>query len=442
MRYVLTDGLARRVSVSLKGIDSEPFTMHICVIGSGVIGVTAAYALAHAGHTISLLDSQPEPGRMTSAANGGQLSYSYVAPLAGPGVLGSMPLWLLKPGSPLQFRPRLDPHQWRWLMAFIALCNAKASARTTAEMLTLSSLSRNTLHHWLQQHAWQFDLRRTGKLIVHRDQAGLESARKQVQYQAQYGSDQQVLSRDQVVALEPALAPIARQLTGAVYTPSEETADCYAFTQAVYGTLLGQNGVQGLMGTHVNKLIHEQGRIVAAQTNQGDLQADAYVVANGMGSRALLSPLGVRAPIYGLKGYSLSIPLQGQTQAGPSISVTDYQRRIVYARLGDTLRAAAMVDIGDETTDIRRHRIDSLRHQVQDTLPGLNLDGAQAWAGLRPATPASKPIIGAAPMARNLWLNIGHGALGFTLACGSAALLASLINGQPAAIDARPFAPT
>jgi D-amino-acid dehydrogenase len=114
----------------------------------------------------------------------------------------------------------------------------------------------------------------------------------------------------------------------------------------------------------------------------------------------------------------------------------------VYARLGDTLRAAAMVDIGDETTDIRRHRIDSLRHQVQDTLPGLNLDGAQAWAGLRPATPASKPIIGAAPMARNLWLNIGHGALGFTLACGSAALLASLINGQPAAIDARPFAPT
>jgi len=195
------------------------------------------------------------------------------------------------------------------------------------------------------------------------------------------------------------------------------------------------------MDTDVQALRREHGRIVAAVTSRGDVQADAYVVASGMGSRALLRPLGHDVPIYGLKGYSLSVPVHEHATAGPDISVTDYQRRIVYARLGNVLRIAAMVDIGFQDRTPTAHRIAGLKRQVGDTFPHLDLSAATAWAGLRPATPSGKPLIGASPAANNLWVNIGQGALGFTLACGSAALLTSQISRTPAPIDPAPFAP-
>ncbi len=413
--------------------------MHICVIGAGVIGVTSAYLLARSGHTVTLLDALQGPARLTSEANGGQLSYSYVAPLAGPGVLSSMPGWLLHQDSPLRFHPRLDPHQWRWLLAFMKACTATHSARTTAEMLTLSYLSRDILHDWMNEDPFDFNLRKNGKLIVYRDAAQVESARQQVSQQAALGSHQSILSRDEVLALEPALQGMAHAIAGAIFTPDEEAGDCNLFTQALFQRLQAMPGVSCLMNTTVNHLQREGGRIVAARTSNGSVQADAYVVANGMGSRDLLRPLGLNPLIYGLKGYSLTVPLHGQRHTSPDISVTDYQRRIVYARLGDTLRIAAMVDIGDETIALRPDRLDGLKRQVMDTFPALDLSGATPWAGLRPATPQSKPIISACPQADNLWLNVGHGALGFTLACGSAALLTALINRQPTPIDPTPF---
>lgn len=415
--------------------------MRVCVIGAGVVGVTTAYLLSRAGHEVALVDERAQPALGSSFANGGQLSYSYVAPLAGPGALADMPGWLFRRDSPLRLRYRMDPSQWLWLAGFLRACRASVSRASTAELLSLSYLSRDTLHGMLADAPMDFGLSRTGKLIVYRNPAQLEKAAALVRYQAAHGTDQRVLSRDETLAAEPALAGMGARIAGAVYTPSEETADCHRFTDTLFHRLRRAANVTVHMDTRVQRLRRERGRIVAAQTPAGDVQADAFVVASGIGSRTLLAPLGQRAPLYPLKGYSLSVPISADTKDVPSISVTDYERRIVYARLGNVLRIAAMVDIGARHADVDASRLATLRRQVSEAFPRLDLAGAQAWAGLRPATPTSKPLIGNSRAASNLWLNIGQGALGFTLACGSAALLTAQMNGDALPIDAAPFQP-
>jgi len=415
--------------------------MRIGVIGAGVIGVTSAYMLARRGYDVILIDARDRPAGLSSHANGGQLSYSYVAPLAEPGVLGSMPGWLWDTHSPLRFRPRCSLHQWRWTLAFLRACRTSAFLESTSQLLALSSLSQAALHTLLQSEPIDFDLRRNGKLIVYRDRALLEKAARQVAYQAGHGSDQRILSPEEVVGLEPSLRTMAAHMAGAVYTPGEEVGDCRKFTSELYDRLGRLPRVTRLMNTTVLKMRRAGGRITAAHTSRGDVEADVFVIAGGMGSRALLSPLGQDAPLYPLKGYSLSVPLPDRGDMAPVISVTDYQRRIVYARIGGILRIAAMVDMGWDDSNPAPKRIASLKRHVGETFPGLALDRAEPWAGLRPATPSGKPLIGASPAVDNLWLNIGHGALGFTLACGSAALLASQIAGDRPPIDPSAFRP-
>jgi D-amino-acid dehydrogenase len=414
--------------------------MRVCVIGAGVVGVTSAYFLARQGYEVTLVDAQPRPGEVTSYANGGQLSYSYVAPLAGPGVLPSVPAWLLRDDSPLRFRPRLDAHQWRWCLSFALACRAAVSRKSTAEMLTLSYLSRDVLHALLEQEPLSFGHMRNGKLIAYRSAALLEKARAFVAYQASHGAEQRVLTAAETVELEPALAGMGPRLAGAVYTPGEEVGDCLRFTESLFERFTRLPNTQARMSTPVSALQRRGAAIVAARTPEGDIEADAFVVASGMGSRALLRPLGQDVPVYGLKGYSLSVPLHGDEDAGPAISVTDYERRIVYARVGPVLRMAAMVDIGVDA-GIDERRIGLLKRQVREVFPALDLDAATPWAGLRPATPSGKPWIGPSRAASNLWMNLGQGALGFTLACGSAALLAAQMKGLPTPIPATPFLP-
>ncbi|WP_454672850.1 D-amino acid dehydrogenase [Achromobacter pestifer] len=415
--------------------------MRVCVIGAGVVGVTTAHLLARAGHQVALVDERAEPALGSSFANGGQLSYSYVAPLAGPGVFADMPGWLWRRDSPLRLRYRFDPAQWQWLAGFLRACRASVSHASTAHLLSLSYLSRDTLHAMLAASPMDFGLTRTGKLIVYRNAAQLDKAAELVRYQAAHGTDQRVLSAAETLAAEPALSGMRTRIAGAVFTPSEETGDCRRFTDALFQGLRRDTSVSVHMNTRVQGLRRERGRIVAAQTPAGDLQADAFVVASGMGSRPLLAALGQRVPLYPLKGYSLSVPIANDDAPVPSISVTDYERRIVYARLGNVLRIAAMVDIGAKHADVEVSRLATLRRQVSEAFPSLNLSHAQAWAGVRPATPTSKPLIGKSRVADNLWLNIGQGALGFTLACGSAALLAAQMGGSPLPIDATPFQP-
>ncbi|MDT4831519.1 D-amino acid dehydrogenase 1 [compost metagenome] len=416
--------------------------MRVCVIGAGVVGVTSAYFLARQGHDVVLVDSQARPAEVSSYANGGQLSYSYVAPLAGPGVLPSVPGWLLRQDSPLRFRPRLDPHQWRWCLQFALACRASVARASTAQLSGLSYLGRDVMHTLLEQEDLDFGYLKNGKLIAYRSPALLDKARALVQYQAAHGAEQQVLDTAQTLALEPALAGMGDSLAGAIYTPSEEAGDCRQFTEALFDRLQSLGNVQCAMSNPVSGLQREGRRIVAVNTRDGDIGADAIVLATGIGTRALLKPLGHDVPLYPLKGYSLSVPLADDDESvAPRISVTDYERRIVYARVGGVLRIAAMVDIGSANADIDPARIALLKRQVHEAFPALDLRQAIPWAGLRPATPTGKPLIGRSPAADNLWLNIGQGALGFTLACGSAALLTAQMAGLALPLDPEPFRP-
>ena len=251
----------------------------------------------------------------------------------------------------------------------------------------------------------------------------------------------QKLCEIEELELEPSLQALGSRLQGAIYTPSEEAGDAYLFSVALHERMQNDSDYQLKLNTSVQRFVMEGRDVRAVQTAEGEIQADQFVVASGMGTVPLLRQLGGRPLIYPLKGYSLSLPLEGLNQAVPAISVTDYEQRIVYARLGEVLRMAAMVDIGFDGLDILAARMATLKQQVKDLFPGLPLEQAQTWAGLRPATPSGKPVVGASKLAGRLWVNAGHGALGFTLACGSAAILAAHLTGEASPIDDAPFRP-
>lgn len=421
--------------------------MKIAVIGAGVVGSATAWKFLQEGHEVVLVEAREGPGLATSFANGGQLSYDYVAPLADPSVFQDLPKWLLNPASPLRFRPQLDPRQWCWLMAFLKASNTAAAKASTTALLQLSYLSRDTLHAWMKETPIGFHHKANGKLILYRSPHLLEKARKQVEYQASQGSQQRILSREEAVALEPALAHLGQAVSGCVHTPTEEVGDCYLFTRGLFELI--QNHPAGTVhtGARVLRLNSSQGRVMSAQLANGDLiEADQFVLANGLQGYDLLKQHGETVQLYGLKGYSLSVPLPPESNqpadappAAPTISVTDYERRIVYARLGEVVRAAAMVDIGDTSPQIRPERIQHLKNEVRKSFPVLDIDQAKAWAGERPATPEGRPIVSRSRKLDNLWLNLGHGALGFTLACGSAVLLHALVTQRPTPIDQTPF---
>ncbi len=402
------------------------------------MGLASAWYLAQQGLQVTLVDRHADVAQETSFANGGQLSYSYVAPLADPGVIGKLPQWLLRADSPLRFRPRLDPAQWRWCLEFLRACNDAQVRRTIGEMLSLSYLSRDSLDELLAAHPLDFDLIRTGKLVVYRDPAVLAAAAPMLDWQRSLGADQQILDGTGCVALEPSLQAVGGELAGGIYTPGEATGDCLRFCQGLKGFLAQLPNVRLALGTNVQALVGERQRVVAVRTDQGDLPADAVVVAAGMFSVRLLKPLGIALPLYGLRGYSLSVPLDAGMQA-PCLSVTDAARKVVYAPLAQHLRIAAMVDMGVSRADVDPARIALLKQQVAETFPQLDLKHAQAWAGIRPSTAHSKPIVGRAGDFSNLWLNVGQGALGFTLALGSAKLLVAQMIDENPPIDPSPF---
>ncbi len=420
--------------------------MRVAIVGAGVVGMTTAWRLANDGHEVTVVERHDGPGEETSFANGGQLSYSYVAPLAGPGVLSKVPGWLLDRDSPMRFRPSMDPEQWRWLMAFVRACNASTSEATTRKLLRLAFYSRDLMQAFVnrpeaREEGGGFDFARRGKLVVHRDVAAYESACRLLDYQASLGCEQQALDRDATVALEPALAGIRHDIAGAIYTPSEEVGDCHRFCVSLAHLLQGNPAVTLRFGTRVTELRREGDRVTGLRTDAGDIAADVVIVSGGIGSVPLLRPAGVRPMLWPLKGYSITVPIADGALA-PHISVTDFANKIVYARIGNTLRVAGMADIVRGGAVIDRERAQTLVTQTRslfgNVMNGAGLDALQPWAGLRPATPTGLPMIGASRL-RGLWLNLGHGALGFTLAMGSAGTLADQLAGRQPAIDAGDF---
>lgn len=423
--------------------------MRVVIVGAGVVGMTTAWRLAEDGHEVTVLERHNGPGEETSFANGGQLSYSYVAPLAGPGVMSKVPGWLLRRDSPMRFRPAADPAQWRWLAAFMGACNAATSEATTRKLLRLGFYSRDLMQAFVEQHHHDtggagFDFARRGKLVVHRDAEAYASACRLLDYQASLGCEQQALDRDACVALEPALAGIRDEIAGAIYTPSEEVGDCHRFCVSLARLLQDdarRPGVSMRFGTSVQGLVQQGGRVTGVRTDTGVVPADVVVVAGGIGSVPLLRPLGVRPMLWPLKGYSITVPIASGARA-PHISVTDFANKIVYARIGNTLRVAGMADLVRGGTRIDPERVGTLVAQTralfEGIVPDLPLAQLQPWAGLRPATPDGLPLVGPSRVS-GLWLNLGHGALGFTLAMGSAGLLADRLAGRRPAIDAGEF---
>ncbi|ABM57753.1 D-amino acid dehydrogenase [Verminephrobacter eiseniae] len=407
--------------------------MHIVVIGAGIIGMTTAYALRRDGHKVSVLDARCGPGRLTSKANGAQLSYSYVAPLAEPAVLPRLLSWLVRKDSPLRLRLRADPAQWRWGLRFLAACTRTCSQKSTGELLALGTRSRERMHLLVAQERLAFHFASSGKLLIYQDPQAYRAALVQLAYLATLGCQQHALDRAACLKHEPALADIGARIAGGIFTPTEDVGDCLALCRELQRVLSSEAmPVQFHFGTEAHRLRVEKARVVALETSAGTLDADAYVIANGVGAQTLARRIGIDPLIYPLKGYSLTYQLTERSSA-PVTSISDVQNKVVYARLGNRLRVAGMVEIGARSLDMDPQSVAALRQQVRDYLPRLHAAAApEAWTGLRPARPDGKPLIGATPYG-NLWLNVGHGALGFTLAAGSAELLADRIAGRPSA---------
>ena len=396
---------------------------HIIVIGGGVVGLASAWWLVEAGYGVTLLERAPEVGSGASYGNGGQLSYRYVSPLADEGIPLKAVKWLFQADGPLRFKPEADLRQYRWLASFLAHCRADVNRRTTAKLLELGECSRRAMGQLeLVVPPESFHWRDAGKLVVYRSREVFEAA-------ASKPGAGQVWTPEECGAREPALAASQHLLAGGIYNAGEAVADCHAFCLALAGRLREHPRFRGFVHGEARGLYAERGRIRGVETAGGLLTADAYVLAAGIQSRDLAESIGIDLPLYPLKGYSLSAPIR-QDDVAPEISVTDFERKVLYARIGDRLRVAAMVDMVGEDLRHDPKRVEGLTRQVRDTMPrAADYSRVAVWAGLRPATPSSAPIIGATRY-DNLWLNVGHGPLGFTFACGTAAVLADLVQGK------------
>jgi D-amino-acid dehydrogenase len=411
--------------------------MKICVVGAGVTGLTVAYCLSKRGHRVTVVDAQAGAGLGASFGNGAQLSYSYVAPLADPSVWRNLPKYLFSGNSPLLWKPSLNLHQWHWLCSFLAACNTNSSRATTISLLQLAFYSRDQLHIMKEENRLDFDFHRAGKLVMLDGPDAMDAAKRQVRFQSTFGCEQKILDVGQCIEIEPALAPGARRWVGGVYTPGEEVGDCAAFCAQLLAKLSQQfPATQFLFDTKVTKGIMKNRQLHAVLTDKGELDADAFVLSAGAGSTRFMSTLGMRLPVYPLKGYSITLPAN---EAAPAVSITDLARKVVYARVGQRLRVAGRVEIVGDNNKIQADRCLALKDGALEIFPGLdNTADIKPWAGQRPATPSGLPLIGPTQV-KGLYLNTGHGALGWTLACGSASLLATQIDGERPAISDQAF---
>jgi D-amino-acid dehydrogenase len=400
--------------------------MHVIVIGAGIVGCATAYQLLRDGHSVELVEAEEQAGRISSFANGAQLSYSYVQPLASPATLRALPRLLFEKNSALSFKLRMDWRQWAWGLRFLAACRASQAQRGTQALIELAALSRHTLETWMQEESWSFDFARNGKLLLCRDPKSLGAQAKQVSMQKAMGCEQEVLTAAQCIRREPTLAESSSPFVGGIWTGSECTADPYKLCEHLSESFAAHGGT--LRFSHqVQSLELHQGRFYALHTSQGKLYADACVMTAGAATPALCEPLGIHLPIYPIKGYSITVPILRPSKVA-KCSITDLGLKTVFAPLGNTLRVAAAAEIVGHDVQVASERVWQMLHAVDRLFPGAcDLSNPSTWAGLRPATPNSMPIIGASRI-QNVYINSGQGALGLTLAAGSAARLSGLIG--------------
>jgi len=405
----------------------------VLVLGAGVIGATTAYHLAEAGHQVVVLDRQSGAGLETSFANGGQISPCHAEPWANPGVLPKILKWLGREDAPLLFRwNRYDPALWAWGLRFLANCTSARAALNTERTLRVALYSRDCLRDLRQRLGLEYDQRTQGILHVYRSVREFEQGCRAAQLMNRFGLDRQIQDRDQCVAVEPALGAVRQHLAGGILTPGDESGDAHKFTRAM-ADHAARLGAEFRYGVTVNRLLTDGDRVLGAATDQGQVLADAVVLALGSWSPILSHPAGIRLPIVPAKGYSITLAADGP--AAPSISVTDDEHKMVYSRLGDRLRAAGTAEMAGHDPSLNERRWRLIVDRARALFPGAgDFDHVEPWAGLRPVTPDSVPLIGRTRL-RGLWLNTGHGTLGWTMACGSARLLTALMADQSPDID-------
>lgn len=411
--------------------------MRILVLGAGVVGTTTAWYLARAGHEVTVVDRQLQAGMETSFANGGQISVSHAEPWANPHVFSRLRQWLGREDAPLLWRWRADPAQLAWGLRFLGECLPGATRRNVAAIVTLALYSRQQLGLLRSELDLQYDQLQRGILHFYTDPGEFAAASEAAQLMRTYGVDRETLDVDGCLAIEPALADARHLLVGGDYTGSDESGDAHLFTMGL-AEKAAAAGVVFRYGLRVDKLApggrQLAGVVVTSAAGAELLTADAYVVALGSYSPALLRPLGISVPVYPAKGYSATLQLADGANA-PVVSLTDDERKLVFSRLGNRLRIAGTAEFNGYNMELNEVRCQALLQRTRQLFPRLEIEGTpEFWCGLRPATPSNQPLIGVTRYG-NLWLNTGHGTLGWTMACGSAAALADLINRRQPAVE-------
>ncbi|NZD63681.1 D-amino acid dehydrogenase [Rhizobium sp. WYCCWR 11290] len=412
--------------------------MKVIVLGAGIVGVTSAYQLAKSGHEVTVVDRQPGPALETSFANAGEVSFGYCSPWAAPGIPMKAMKWLFMKHAPLILRPKLDMAMLAWMTRMLSNCTSERYAINKSRMLRLADYSRIALAELRAETGIAYDERMQGTLQLFRTEQQLEASAKDVKALAADGIPYELLDRDGCIRFEPALKHVRDKIVGGLLTPKDETGDCFKFTNALAAKAEAL-GVRFAYGTTIRALDVEAGRVRGIITERDPdrdrerMSAEAVVVALGSYSPLLLKPLGIRLPVYPVKGYSLTIPITDASRA-PESTVMDETYKIAITRLGDRIRVGGMAEISGYTNDLGLARRSTLEHSVTDLFPGGEISKASFWSGLRPMTPDGTPVIGPTKIA-GLFLNTGHGTLGWTMSTGSARLIGDLVGGGQPEID-------
>jgi D-amino-acid dehydrogenase len=405
----------------------------IIVLGSGVIGTTSAYYLAQQGHEVTVIDRQSGAGLETSFANAGEVSPGYSAPWAAPGIPVKALKWLLMRHSPLAIRPSVDPAMWRWVLQMLMNCTSTRYEINKARMVRLAEYSRDCLVELRAATGIEYDERTQGTMQLFRTQKQLDSSAQDIAVLKDSGVPYEVLDPAGCIRVEPALAHVREKFVGALRLPGDETGDCFKFTQRL-AAMAEQAGVVFKYGIGIQRLLGDGKKITSVKTSEGEMRADAFVLALGSYSPLLLRDVGIHIPVYPIKGYSITVPIHDPACA-PESTVMDETYKVAITRLGNRIRVGGTAEIAGYDLSLRNARRETLEHSVTDLFPnGGDVAQASFWSGLRPMTPDGTPVVGPTPY-RNLFLNTGHGTLGWTMACGSGRLLADLVSGKRPEID-------
>jgi D-amino-acid dehydrogenase len=407
--------------------------MKVAVLGAGVIGISTAWHLARAGAQVIVIERQPGPALETSFANAGQVSPGYSTPWAAPGIPLKALKWMFQRHAPLAIRPDGTLDQLVWVARMLAQCTSANYTVNKQRMVRLAEYSRDVLRALRAEAGLSYEQRSLGTLQLFRSQAQLDAAARDVEVLRTFGVPFQLLGSDEVERAEPALARARQRLAGGLRLPNDETGDCHLFTRQL-AERAAQRGVTFRFDTAVSGLEVEGGRLVGVRLGDERLAADACVVALGSHSPALLRPHGIRVPVYPVKGYSLTVPVLDE-QAAPVSTVLDETYKVAVTRFDRRIRIGGMAELSGYDLSLRRERRQTLEMVVEDLFPGGGeLARGEFWTGLRPMTPDSTPIVGATAV-EGLFLNTGHGTLGWTMAAGSGRLVADLVTGRRPDID-------